>query len=325
MRVNEEQALDAARILQRAQRILLISHVRPDGDAIGSLIGFGLSLQSAGKEVQMISPDGVPNTFKFLPGSKLVNNRPEGFHDLVIVLDCSDLERTGHVLEEDIDPDLNIDHHITNLNFAKLNLVDTEAVATAEIIAEHLDRWGLPLTRESAANLLTGIITDTLGFRTANVTPVSMRTVVKLMETGVDLSELYNKALIRRSFEAVRFWGVGLNRLEREGPLVWTTLTLEDRRAVGYPGRDDADLTNVLSSIEEAAISVIFVEQPNGNVKVSWRADQDYDVSRIALNFGGGGHPAAAGAEIEGNIEEVRTLILEETRKLFDNDKVGAN
>jgi phosphoesterase RecJ-like protein len=116
----------------------------------------------------------------------------------------------------------------------------------------------------------------------------------------------------------MRLWGSGLNNLERNGPLVWTSLSLADRLAAGYPGRDDADLVNVLSSINGALISIIFVEQPNGSVKVSWRAQQGVDISQIALQFGGGGHPAAAGAELDGSLESVRNKVLEETYKLLE-------
>jgi phosphoesterase RecJ-like protein len=113
---------------------------------------------------------------------------------------------------------------------------------------------------------------------------------------------------------------MGLMKLERDGPMVWATLTMEDRQEVGYPGRDDADLINVLTSIHDASVVMIFVEQPNGEVKVSWRAQPGVDVSRVALKFGGGGHPAAAGAEIIGDLEEVRSSVLQVTRNLLINE-----
>ncbi len=129
---------------------------------------------------------------------------------------------------------------------------------------------------------------------------------------------LYRRTLVDRSFEAVRLWGAGLSRLERDGRLLWTTLTLEDRKAVRYPGRDDADLINLLSAVEGADISMVFVEQPNGRVKISWRAQPGFDVSTIAASLGGGGHAAAAGAEIQGSLPEVQASILELTRPLLN-------
>jgi phosphoesterase RecJ-like protein len=137
------------------------------------------------------------------------------------------------------------------------------------------------------------------------------------MEHGGDLAELYHQALVKRSFEATRFWAAGLNQLERDGRLVWTTLTQADRKAAGYSGRDDADLINVLSSIEDTDIAVIFVEQTHSSVKISWRAQPGFDVSKLAVKFGGGGHPAASGAEIQGNLETIRTVVLKATSEIL--------
>jgi phosphoesterase RecJ-like protein len=308
--------------LLNGQRILILSHIRPDGDAVGSLLGLGLSLLKIGKDVQMVIADGVPQNFRHLEGSNQILQRPKGSFDLICTLDSSDLTRVGDTLDGTVQPDINIDHHITNLNFAVYNLVVPEAVATAEILANFIPLVGLPFTQHVAEALLTGIITDTLGFRTSNMTPEALRTAANLMEMGIDLPELYRRALVGRSFEATRFWGFGLSNLKRDGQIVWTTLTIADRKAAGYPGRDDADLVNILSSIDEADIAVIFVEQPNEYVKVSWRAQPGFDVSQIALSFGGGGHPAASGAEIPGDIEEVQGNVLRATRALLERNSV---
>jgi len=315
----DEQLLKIARSeVLEADRLLVASHIRPDGDAIGSLLGLGLSLQAAGKDVQMVSADGLPSIFRHLAGSELVSSRPEGHFDLIIVVDCSDLDRVGSALNGSSSPDLNIDHHPTNLNFARLNLVETEAVATAEMLAEYLPYFGLPITPRVANALLFGIITDTLGFRTHNMTPRALRSTANLMEAGGDLPNLYHHALLKRSFEAARYWGAGLSGLQRDGRLAWTSLTLADRRAVGYPGRDDADLNNVLSTVEDIDIVVVFVEQGKGHIKISWRSLPGFDVSQVALRFGGGGHAAAAGAEIEGSLEEAQAKVLPATRALLN-------
>ncbi len=310
------------RKIRTSQRVLVATHVRPDGDAIGSLLGLGLALRQAGKSVQMLSSDGVPASYRHLPGSQDVIQRPEGEVDLTIVLDCSDLNRAGRNFTGYDPLDLNIDHHVTNLLFAKMNLVDTTAVATAEILADHMSGWGMVVTPDVAAALLTGIITDTLGFRTSNMTPKALRQAANLMEAGANLPDLYHRSLVDRSFEAMRFWAAGLSKLERDGQIVWTTLSMADRLGTGYPGRDDADLINELSAITDAAVSVVFVEQPNGKVKVSWRAQPGIDVSATALKFGGGGHPSAAGAEVDGNLDDVRQRILHETRQLIINEEI---
>jgi phosphoesterase RecJ-like protein len=303
--------------LQEATRILVVSHIRPDGDAIGSLLGFGLALQAVGKTVTMVSVDGVPATLRHLPGSEQICTKPEGEFDLVAVVDCSELARVGSALPPEAVPDFNIDHHVTNLNFARFNLVQPAAAATAEVLTNLLPGLGLPLTLEVAAALLTGMVTDTLGFRTSSVTPGLMRTAANLMEMGAHLGDLYRRALIQRSYAAARYWGVGLSKLQRDGRLVWTTLTLADRRAVEYPGRDDADLINIVSAVEGADIALVFVEQTDQRVKISWRAHSGYDVSQVALSFGGGGHKAAAGAEVSGSLEDVQAQVLAATRALL--------
>ncbi len=293
----------------------MVSHVRPDGDAIGSLLAFGLALQEAGKEVQMVLADGVPSSFRHLPGSEQVRKSAQGAFDLIVTLDCADLKRVGKVLEGFGKPDINIDHHTTNELFGALNLIEPEAVATASILFRHFPEWGYMITQPVAVNLVTGIVTDTLGFRTTNTTPESLRQVAALMELGVDMTNLYYRGLVRRSFPAAKYWGLGLASLQRADGIVWGIMTLADRKNADYPGNDDADLINVISSIDESDITMIFVEQKHGTVKISWRTQNPgLDVSQIARQFGGGGHPGAAGADVPGPLADVQERVLAATR-----------
>ncbi|MBN1667256.1 MAG: bifunctional oligoribonuclease/PAP phosphatase NrnA [Anaerolineales bacterium] len=306
---------------KQAQNCLIMSHMRPDGDAVGSVLGLGLALQDAGKEVQMVLADGVPTSFRHLSGSQQIRRKAQGNFDLVIVVDCSDPDRVGERLQKHLPPHINIDHHITNTNFAELNWVDASATATTEMLTEFLPELGLEIRKPAAEALLTGLITDTLGFRTANMRPNALRMAAWLYDLGADLPGLYQKALLERSFNAARYWGRGLDNLQVEGRLLWTTLTLEDRQAVDYPGKDDADLVNYLTTIKDADVYVIFIEQNADSVKVSWRAKPGFDVSRIATHFGGGGHKPAAGAEIDGPLDEVKTAVLELTRELLNGSE----
>jgi len=302
--------------LLAAEGILIFSHIRPDGDAVGSLLALGLALQDAGKQVQMVLKDGVPSEFRFLRGSEKILRAPSAPAGLIIAVDVSDFSRIGKGFGIDT-PDIQVDHHITNLNFAKINLVDPEAVATSAILAESIPLWGLKITPLIAEALLTGIVTDTIGFRTSNMTPQALRIAADLMEYGVNLPDIYERSLSQRTFEAARYWGKGLNSLQRDGRLIWATLTDDDRRTTGYNGNDDADLNHILSSITEGDISVLFIEQNKQHVKVSWRARPGWDVSKLAVKFGGGGHPAAAGAEIFGTLEEVKKRVLDATKKML--------
>lgn len=301
-----------------ANQVLIVSHVRPDGDAVGALLGLGLALQDAGKQVQMVLADGVHPSFRHLQGAEQVRTAPEGKFDTYVVVDCADFKRVGKPLEPYGQPDINIDHHATNGEFGKLNLIVPEAVATSAILTDYLPVWGYKITPPIAAALLSGIITDTLGFRTSNMTPQALRQAAALMEVGVDLPRLYHHALVSRTFQAARYWGAGLSSLQRSDGIVWGTLTLKDRAEAGYPSNDDADLINVISSIDESAIGMIFVEQADGHVKISWRALQPgFDVSQVAKHFGGGGHPAAAGADIAGTLDEIQPLVLKTTREML--------
>lgn len=326
--MNDDQIQAANTAIQHkisaAQRVLVVSHVRPDGDAVGAVLGLGQALAGAGKEVVMALADGVPLALRYLPGCEgIVREVPAGTldqFDLTMVVDCSDMQRTGGVLGDRI-PDVNIDHHITNPQFAAVNLVIPSQAATSAIIAEFLPVWGLAFNQTIAANLLTGIVTDTIGFRTSNMTSGTLRLAAMLMDYGADLPELYTRALISKSFEAARYWGMGLHKVRRVdlagvGSYVWTNLTLADRKEANYPGNDDADLVNLLSAID-SDLAVLFIEQKNQHVKVSWRSRPGIDVAQIALQFGGGGHPSAAGADIAGSLDTVQEQVLNSTQAML--------
>ncbi len=307
-------------LLHTAQKPLIVAHIRPDGDAIASTLGLGLSLADAGKQCQMVLPDGIPARFKFLEGSRNIRNRVEPGYDLVVALDCSDQKRLGENFSA-IPVDINIDHHITNEHFAKFNLVLPEEPATAAVLTRYLPEWGFPITPAVANALLTGIVTDTIGFRTSNVSPESLRQTAALIEAGASLTDVYERALVYQSYAASLLWGLALSRLQKEGKLAWTSITMEDRKKAGYSGRDDADLTNQLSAIENLNIVILFNEQNDCKIKVSWRSHSGIDVSKIAQRFGGGGHPPAAGAEIKGNLNEVENMVLEVTKKYLKAQK----
>lgn len=312
--MNAEVLKQAASRLRAASRVLVTSHVRPDGDAVASVLALGQALKADGKQVQMVLADGAPADFKHLHGWPDIVRAAEAPVDLVVTVDAATQDRCGESLSGFPVVDINIDHHISNTNFGAINLVDPAAVATCALLAEHFPALGLEFSPAVIDALLTGILTDTMGFRTSNITPKAMRLSADLIEKGADLPALYERALLRRSFQAMRYWGAGLTSLQRDGGLVWGSLTLADRKAVGYPGNDDAELVNNISMIEGAAITVLFVEQADHQVKVSWRSQGGHDVSRIAAQFGGGGHVAAAGAVVHGGLPQAQERVLAATR-----------
>ena len=311
-----KQALDAV------NSVGITTHVRPDGDAIGSVLGLGLALAAKNKQVQMVLPSGVSHTFRHLEGSHLIQKAFTAPCELYISVDCADLKRSRG-LPEGCHFDINIDHHITNERFATINLIDPDAVATCAILTELLPKVDLPITRQVADALLTGIVSDSIGYRTSNTNIKALKLSTILMKAGADLYALYNKALISRPFNAAKYWGYALARMQRKDGLVWTSLTLEDRANSGYKLDDDADLTNLLSSIEESRVSVLFVEQSKSKNKISWRSVPGVDVSVLAAEYNGGGHPAAAGAELNKSLQETETLVVARTLAFLHSIDTG--
>ncbi len=304
--------------LNAAQQVIILSHERPDGDAIGSLLALTLSLERAGKNVTPILMEGVPSRFRFLPGADKVTSKIPSDGDLLILVDAADIQRTGFPVDDlPRQPDINIDHHPTNTDYAVINIVNHKASATTEILFDVIPQLGLEIDTDVAANLMTGLITDTIGFRTDSVTPRTLEIASELVSLGAPMADIYARTLNQRSFVSVQYWGKGLRRLERENGILWTSLTIEDRKAVGYPGSDDADLVNLLATIEGIQVVMIFIEQIGGKVKVSWRSRPGVDVAAIAFSFGGGGHEQAAGATIEGDMQDVQERVLTATRGII--------
>ena len=303
--------------LASANSFTVVSHIRPDGDAIGSLLGLGTALKQTGKPVNFVLQDIPGNRYAYLPNFTEIRNEISAEPGFLIVVDCGDEFRTGEILKGRM-PDLVIDHHKTNSNFGLLNLIEPETEATALLLAQHMPNWDLEIDREVAAALLTGIISDTIGFRTSNMRPICLNVAANLVEVGADLPFIYQRVLLTRSLEELRYWGQGLSKLWLKDGLLWTSLTLKDRAESGYTENDDADLVNNMTTVAEMLIAVIFVEQSASKTKVSWRSRNGYDVSILAREFGGGGHAAAAGADIEGELQQIIESVLARTREYMN-------
>jgi phosphoesterase RecJ-like protein len=303
----------ASQLIRAAHSPFLICHVSPDGDAIGSLTGMGRALRQMGLEPTMACTDPVPSRFKYIPGADDVVQSVEATFDLIIPLDCSDLERLGRLaqmLTFDSVPLLNIDHHLTNLYFGTVNLVDASASSTAEVVLRLLDHMAVSLDAEMATCLLTGIVTDTRGFRTSNVTIQVMEATLRLMKAGASLPAITQRSLDRRQTAAIRLWGAALAQLQSAGGVIWTTITPEMRRAAGYNGNGDAGLVSFLISANDADAAVVFVEREDGRIEVGLRSLPGFDVGHVALVLGGGGHALAAGCTLSGPMAKAQAQVL---------------
>jgi phosphoesterase RecJ-like protein len=311
-------------LLRRASRLLLITHIAPDGDAIGGLLGLGRALRQAGKSVTVSCSDPVPPRFAYLPGYADIVSQADGPFDLVVTLDCGDLKRVGRIYRADEWRDiplLDIDHHVTNTHFGTHDWVDASYVATSEMVLELCDRLSLPMDADIATCLLYGIMGDTLALRTDNVTPALLGKVMRLMQAGAPLSDIISQEFNRRPFNLLRVWQRALSTMRLEDGIIWTVLSREARHEVGWPDTDLQGLVSFLLSAQEANLSALLVEKDDGQVEVSLRARPSFDVSAVAVALGGGGHPQAAGCTMDGPLNVAVERVITTLKSQISNIK----
>lgn len=306
----------AAAAIERANHVLVITHINPDGDAVGSLTATGLALQQSGKQVTLVCDDKVPERFRFLRLADQVQwaPAPDVFYDLIIAVDCGDELRMGQAYANLAEPKpdvINVDHHITNTEFGTINLVDPQAASTTQILYELFTRVGLTLTADMALSLLTGLVTDTLGFRTVGVTARTLAIAGALMEAGADLSLVTMQALNLKPLGILLLWRVGLNNMKLEDGLIWTSISYKEQEAIEYVSSGTTGLVNLLADVEQAAISAVLMEMSDGSVRVGFRCRPPYSVAELALNLGGGGHPLAAGCTLAGPLVRAEELVVQ--------------
>jgi bifunctional oligoribonuclease and PAP phosphatase NrnA len=299
----------------QANHIMLVTHVAPDGDAIGSLTAAGLALRQLQKRVTLMCDDPAPPRFHYLSLVDRITPKHEtnADYDLIIALDCGDAERMGNVYQNLPNQDLpliNIDHHVTNNNFGTINIVDLAANATTEILFDLLPVLGVTLTQEIAMSLLTGLVTDTLGFRTNGVTAHTLTAAGKLIEAGADLPLITMQGLILKPISTLLLWQKGLNNMRIDDGLIWATITAKERKEVGHMASSSSGLVNILAEVQSAAMSAVLLEMDNGTVSVGFRCRPPYKVSELAMNLGGGGHDLAAGCTLESSLDKAESLVV---------------
>jgi phosphoesterase RecJ-like protein len=305
---------EATEAVEQAASILLVTHVNPDGDAIGSLLGLGNALRELGKSVMTVVDGGVPDFLRFLPGARKARSTlRRGKWDLMISLDASDEERTGlagaygrrHTAKV-----INLDHHPTNTWFGQIFLVAPEAVSSTEIVFQWLNQWGRPISRDVAIPLLTGLVTDTMGFRTSNVTAATLGMAQTLIGAGASLPEIMARALVSKPYYTLELWKHALPSARLEGKILSAMVTQENLKQAHAPDVTDGGLVSLLAGVDEAAISIVFKELDDGRVEISMRCKPGFDVSGVAFGLGGGGHMQAAGATIAGPLDAARARVM---------------
>ena len=310
--------------LQGADEILISSHINPDGDSIGSLIGLGLALESLGKKVTLLNQDPTPSMFQFLKGAERIRNLEDNIPipETAVLVDCADLERVGAELAAQLKKAhciINIDHHVSNAYFGHYNLVDPSAAATAEIILRLLPLLDVKLDQDMATALYTGIVMDTGRFQYANTTPATHKAVAFLLEKGVDLGQVQNRLFETCSLPSLRLIGEALRLLQLtpDGKIAWIEITRQLMLQTGTKPEHCEGIINYPRSLQGVEIALLFREINPEQIKVGIRSKRMVDVNGLACCFGGGGHERAAGCIISGKMREVVPQVLAEARKIL--------
>jgi bifunctional oligoribonuclease and PAP phosphatase NrnA len=309
--------LEIAGALRAANKILILSHVRPDGDAIGSQLAMILTLRQLGKQVKAWNQDGLPDTMRFLPESQLVTKppaEPETF-DLVLALDTASRPRLGTPLQSIASASLwiNLDHHASNPRFGDLVYIDISAPATGQIIFELIQVAQFPMNAEIAQALFAAISTDTGSFRYPNTRVRTFEVAAELVKAGVDVGAISQQLYDRLPKRRIDLLGKILPeaRFEANNRVASLSLTMEAKTALAIQPDDIDGLIDYVRSVGTVEVALFFEELEEGKVRISMRSkDPKIDVNRICSEFGGGGHPLAAGVRMRGSLAEVRNTVI---------------
>ncbi|MFI6759518.1 bifunctional oligoribonuclease/PAP phosphatase NrnA [Micromonospora sp. NPDC050417] len=323
-------AVAAVRSVAADGRVLLICHVNPDGDALGSMLGCALGLRRMGlRQLQATfpGPPGVAEPFSGLPGLDLLVPAADAWTDpdLVLCFDAASVSRIGDLADrlDRAGEVVVLDHHASNTRFGRIHLVDPFAAATSVVVEGLLDRLDVPLDREIAECLYVALTTDTGSFRFAMTTPAVHEMAARLLATGLRPEEISRRVFDTRPFGAVRLYGDVLGRAELEPEaaaglgLVWTYATLDDLARHGQPAYVLEALIDSVRCTAEADVSCVLKQVAESEWAVSMRSKGPVDVSRVAVALGGGGHRLAAGFTGRGSANDVVAAIRTELDRVL--------
>ena len=323
--IDPDTARDALALMRNSERILVPTHQNVDADSLASAIAVCIALEHLGVEAVPIISDGqLPHSLKFLPFLDRVltygqDDLPE--FDGLCLADSSDRRRLGKLGAEHPEwldgslPILNIDHHVTNDRFGSVNIVHPEAASTAEIITDLFRLWAVPINQPTAQCLLAGIYGDTLGLRTSATTARTMRTAADLVDAGANPEPIVDGLFRIKPRSSVCLWEHALREVQWTGSVIWTALTDDMMRKCGAVPSEAEGLVNFLLGTQGSLVAAILFANDAG-WRVSLRSlPPDVDVAAIAAEFGGGGHPRAAGCTIVGD-EHEKTRFLERVSEL---------
>ncbi|MFQ6041032.1 MAG: bifunctional oligoribonuclease/PAP phosphatase NrnA [Candidatus Poribacteria bacterium] len=309
------------RVIYNHHKFAISTHINPDGDAIGAQLGLYSFLQELGKQVWVVNTDPVPYGYAFLPFADVISSSsPAESVEILIVVDAGNLTRIGDDLAKTLLPQkaiINIDHHVTNDRFGQYNWVDPSASASSELIYKLLKRHGMNIGRKRAICLYTGIMTDTGSFRFSNTTPAAHRIAAELISEGASADEIYRFVYESLPPSRVKLLGLVLSTLQlsSDKKIAWTRVTQNMYERTGTKQEDTETFIDHVKSINTVEVALFFVELKGGKTKVSFRSKNEFDVSKIAIKFGGGGHQRAAGCTVKAPIDETEKIILADVQK----------
>ena len=305
--------------IKNAQTVVIMAHEAPDGDAIGSSLAMCLALKNMGKDVTVLMKD-FPENFSYLPGREFIKEESEkSNYDLAVVMDCPNIKRVKEEFIpyfENAKVKVQFDHHNKNDMFGDYNVVNHVAPAASQILVSSFEYLGIEITKEIGECLLTGVITDTNGFRNSNVTVEAFDFASWCLEKGIDLPKIYKFSMMtmtKSKFEAQK---LAMNRLEffEDGKIAFTYMTKEDDEAVGLKAGEHDGIVEIGKAIEGVEVSIFIYEKEVG-YKASLRSNEYVNVSDVCLTFGGGGHIKAAGTNMNMPFEEAKKAIIAEVAK----------
>lgn len=319
----------AVSAIAESSSVLLLAHVTPDADALGSALGLGLALESMGKQVQVTVGEAgftTPASLSFLPGTELIRT-PEDLNpvDLVISCDVSSDARLGSAkpILEAAPVSIAIDHHPSFTGFGTIHLVDPKAAATAEIILELIDRLELPITKEIAGAIYSGLTTDTGSFKYQSTTSHTLRTAARLLDTGIDSAKLSRLLFDDEPLAALVMMGEAVSRAKlvpeaaNGQGFVYTSVSIEQR-----PGLDELAVERVIEALRktsEAEVAAVLKQADDGHWKVSLRSKTSVDVGSLANQLGGGGHKFAAGYSSTVDLNQTVVELIDSLNAVSNN------
>lgn len=303
--------------INKAEKIAIVVHENPDGDAVGSALAMKLALKQLGKTADLIIPE-YSKELALLPGTdEIIKESEIEEYDLAIALDCASIKLLNGCTKyfENAKVKVSIDHHSSNTMFADYNYVDQNSPACAQLLLVIFNYFNIDVTKEIGTCILAGIITDTGGFRYEGVTAETFRFVADLCEKGIKVSQVYSQVFSRKTRAKFNLHKIAIDRLEffEDGKIAFTYITKKDEEQVDAENGDYDGIVETGRDIEGVEVS-IFLRETEKGIKASLRSKDYVNVSEAAMMFGGGGHIRAAGCTIQGNIEQAKNQIINRVR-----------